>query len=337
MLKNIFVFFVFFLLFSFTNQPAFAGGMMVSVYADTEGATNNNGLYLRVIRVYLNPTIPCKGTTLTFHLSPPQNGDYITTGSGTSTYTMQEDRTESGCNTYAKFGSMVKGVRQVSVDAQNGDTRYTGSAIMVHFDGEYHSESENGSPEGYNYRSSITDPYTSMTSNQPSQSIPTPTNVKISQIEITADPGTKKVHIFWDPIPGITSYTVYKAAGGQYIYQASVNTNLYEMNISASSVFYVAIAAKKDGVEGAKSQILTIDLAKDNISDNPGTVITDKPIESISSTPTTGDNDKTVDALNKKVASLEGKLAESEKKQSVLEQRIGDLINFIKRLFPFFN
>lgn len=329
MLKNIFAFFVFTLLAIIYTQPVFAGGMMVSVYADPDGGTNNNGLYLRVIRVYLNPTIPCKGTTLTFHLSPPQDGDYITTGSGTSTYTMPEDRGDNGCHTYAKMGSMIKGVRQVSVDAHNGSTRYTGMAINVDFDGEYHEDSQT-------YRSSITDPFAGITSNQPSQSIPTPTNVRISQIEITADPGIKKVHIFWDPIPEITSYTVYKAAGGQYIYQASVNTNLYEMNISTSSVFYVAIAAKKDGVEGAKSQIITIDLAKDNISDNPknGTVITGKPIESVSSAP--ANNNLQVDELNQKVASLEGKLAESEKQQNVLQQRLSDLITFIKSLFPFF-
>lgn len=40
--------------------------------------------------------------------------------------------------------------------------------------------------------------------------------------------------------------------------------------------------------------------------------------------------------LEQKIANLEAQLTESKQKQSFLEQRINDLVNFIKKLFPFF-
>lgn len=46
--------------------------------------------------------------------------------------------------------------------------------------------------------------------------------------------------------------------------------------------------------------------------------------------------DSRVDDLNKKVNDLQNQLEQSKKTQSVLEQRINDLVNFIKKLFPFF-
>ncbi len=48
-----------------------------------------------------------------------------------------------------------------------------------------------------------------------------------------------------------------------------------------------------------------------------------------------GEN-KQVDELNKKVNDLQNQLDQSKKTQSVLEQRISNLVDFIKRLFPFF-
>lgn len=45
---------------------------------------------------------------------------------------------------------------------------------------------------------------------------------------------------------------------------------------------------------------------------------------------------KKVEELNKKVENLQSQLEASKQKQSVLEQRINDLVTFIKRIFPFF-
>lgn len=53
--------------------------------------------------------------------------------------------------------------------------------------------------------------------------------------------------------------------------------------------------------------------------------------------PSSSPSDVKKDDLAKKVASLEAQLAESKKEQNILSQRVNDLVNFIKKLFPFFN
>ena len=74
----------------------------------------------------------------------------------------------------------------------------------------------------------------------------------------------------------------------------------------------------------------------------PKPITVPKPIEASTPQPTSKPketekpkSDET-EKLNSKIASLEAKLVESEKKQSFLEQRINDLVTFIKNLFPFF-
>lgn len=402
MLKNSFAFFFFVLLTLITPKPIFAGGGPVEFTAEPNTSLNPGEQYVIHARVYADGPYPtyCKNCYIKLAFQNPQDGDYIAQDSET---TNDEGRI------YAKAISKVTGERIILVAElknSNGTKIDAGSSVALKYTGD-------------------------------SQFLKTPTNLHITQIETTSDTGTKKVHIFWDPVPGATSYTVYKPMSGINYYQTTVDTNLYEMPVSTSSVFYIAVAARKDGMESARSEILTIDLAKDNTSNNPnptsppatinawilrqnlvgqnsrevtvkwgafggnqgtftiyakaankstwdekfdgskgpsatftikanqdyhvkvygcmdkfgtcvdsntlllpkmqtddGKVIIPKPIESVSSTP--ANNNDEVAALNKKVASLEGKLAESQKKQNVLEQRIGDLINFIKRLFPFF-
>lgn len=401
--KNIFAFFVFSLLALVIAQPAYAGGGPVEFTIEPNTSLNPGEQYVVNARVYADGPYPtyCKGCYIKLAFQNPQEGDYIAQDSETTN--------EDG-RIYAKVISKVSGERIIIVSElknSNGTKIDAGSYAALRYTGE-------------------------------SQFLKTPTNLRITQIETTNNSNTRKVHIFWDPVPGATSYTVYKPMSGINFYETTVDTNLYEMNVSTSSVFYIAVAARKGTMESARSEILTIDLAKDNTSNNPnptsppatinawilrqnlvgqnsrevtikwgafggnsgtftiyakpahkndwdekfdgskgpsaaftiksnqdyhvkvygcmdkfgtcvdsnilllpkiqekdGTVITGKPVESISSVPS--ENNQKVEELNQKVASLEGKLAESQKKQSVLEQRIGDLVNFIKRLFPFFN
>jgi hypothetical protein len=53
-------------------------------------------------------------------------------------------------------------------------------------------------------------------------------------------------------------------------------------------------------------------------------------------TPVSNPNAEKMETLNKKVAELEHKLNESNKKQNILEEKINQLLNFIKSLFPNF-
>lgn len=65
-----------------------------------------------------------------------------------------------------------------------------------------------------------------------------------------------------------------------------------------------------------------------------------KPADTIITTPAIqevpGKEDK-VKELSEKVTDLQNQLNESKQKQNILEQRISELVEFIKKLFPFFN
>ena len=309
--------------------PAFAGGQMVAVYADPDGAVNNNGLYLRVIRVYLNPTIPCKGAALTFQFNKPEDGDYIATGSNTSTFTMPEDRDNSGCHTYAKMGSMVKGVRQIQVDARNGDTRYTGSAINVDFDGEYHGDNETN---GYMYRSSTTDPYFSIVTN--SNPTPPPANINawiLNQEVVPLD--SRKVTVKWGAFGGYPgTFTIYA--------KATTNKNDWEQKFDGSKGPSATFTLRADQdyhikVHGCMDKFGTC--VDSNVLLLPKIqILENKVVFPSPSSVTTTSNNSNTDELNQKIENLQNQLEQSKKTQSVLEQRVNELVNFIKKLFPFF-
>lgn len=292
-------------------------------------------MYLRVIRAYLNPTIPCKGTALTFQFSNPQDGDYITTGSGTSTFTMPEDPGDSGCNTYAKMGSMVKGVRQVTVDARNGDTRYTGSAINVDFDGEYHADNETN---GYMYRSSIVDPYAS---NPYWKQYITPTSYPVPS-------GTLSVWVLYQQasIPNRQVTLKWSALNGgpifYIVYGKKANANNWDKLLAdeGGPSATVDIPSNQDYLIRVQGCIRKVgncvdsnELLLPKVEKQDGKIII-PPDQTVTHTPS--GNNQQVEELNQKVANLEGQLQESQKKQSVLEQRVSDLVSFIKQLFPFF-
>lgn len=315
---------------------------MMAIYADTNGSANNDGLYLRVIRVFLHPELSCKGSQITFKFEDTKDGDYVMTGSGNATYTMQEDRTTSGCSTYAKMGSKIKGIRQINVDVtssnQNGGfMNQKGIPLNVDFDGEYHADN---SYNGYSYRTDITDPYVNL-----NQYI-TPTSYPV-------------------PVGNLTVNVLSQEIAPMYNRKVVIKWNVIESSQTGSSVFY-DIYGKPDGDtewhrirsdQAGPSAELTIGrddysikaqacirkvgncidsntLVLPKISEENGAVITTKPIESISSAPS--ENNSQVEELNKKVASLEGKLAESEKKQSALEQTLNNLLSWIKSRFWFF-
>ncbi len=307
--------FLVFLLPLFHAQPVSAGGPHFSLEADSYGSTNSDGTYGRIIR-FVDQDKPCEGTEVTFKFVEPKDGDYVMTTSGNATYIFTKDSPpyyqdgQAICGTTVKMGSKIKGMRQVTVQAKNSSET---PMINVDFDGEYHADN---AYNGYNYWSSQDSPAYRLNHNQTSTP-QTPSNLRITQIETTNDSNIRNVHIMWDPIPGVSTYNIYKNAGNSYYYFTTVDTNLYEMKVNTKSTFYVAVTAKKDSQESSYSQVLTIDLAKEQTPDtNPS-------------------GDSRVDELNNKVANLEAKLNESQQKQSFLEQRVNDLLSLIKRLFPF--
>ncbi|RJQ38498.1 hypothetical protein C4559_01775 [Candidatus Microgenomates bacterium] len=391
-----------FLLLASTNFT-YAGGGPVEFSLEPNTSLNPGEQYIVHARVYADGPYPtyCKNCYIKLGFKNPQEGDYIVQNS---------DATNEEGRIYAKAISKVTGERIIIVTDlkdSNGKKIDAGSSVALKYTGE-------------------------------SIFLKTPTNLRITQVETTTDPNIRKVHILWDPVPGATSYTVYKPMGGINYYHTAVDTNLYEMDVNISSVFYIAVSARKDGMESARSQVLTIDLANiktDTVGNpitpslsassisinawilnqqtsdasnrqvtvkwgafdgNPGTFTIygrltsnknnwDKLLENqkgpsagvtipadkdyylkvsgckdkigtcadsnvlllpkfqeqdgniiIQNPSTVSNEDSKVKELNNKVENLQNQLDQSKKNQFVLEQRINDLVNFIKKLFPFF-
>lgn len=329
--------FVFLLLLSITTTPAFAGGTIFSSYADTSGWANNNGLFGRTIRVFLSPEVPCRGSQITFKFTDPQDGDYIMTGSGNATYTMQEDRGSNGCSTYAKMGSKVEGARKIEIDVSttNQVVGFVGDShiITVDFDGAYHADNEYN---GYSYRTAITDPYSSLNNqnNNANTQVPPSATINAWILNRYKDAaGILQVMIKWgafDGNPGTFSIlgTTDKVNWETLIEGQKGPSATVPIKSNGNYFLKIHGCADKWGT-CADSNVLVISAPSQNT-----TTSTDEKTTSV--TGSAHQQDEQVNALNQKVASLEGKLAESQKKQSVLEQRISSLISFIKHLFPFF-
>jgi len=302
-------------------NPVFAGGSTIAILADSDGWVNESG-YGRIISVYLNTEfIPCKGSEVTFKFADSKEGDYIATGSNSSTYIMQEDKSSDGCSTHAKMISKDAGERKVVVDVKNEGKGSTGT-IRVDFDGKYH---EDNYRDGYSYRSSVYDPYSS------AKYPYLPQNLRMTQIETTIDPRIRNVHLMWDPVEGATSYNVYTSYKGKHPSVVAVSTNRYEAQTPVNSYIEVWVTAKNGELESKNSKTISLYVNADGSKNRPPelnpspTVIYTSP----------ADNSE-VEQLNQKVQNLQNQLDESAKKQNLLEQRITAIMNWIKSIFPFF-
>lgn len=327
----------------FFVSPVFAGGQLVSLYADSDGWVSDT-MYGRVLRVYLHPEYPCKGTQITFKFVAPKDGDYITTGSGNSTYVMQEDRQPyykngilgTTCSTYAKMGSKASEERQVTVEVKNGDSIWhSPPVIKVHFDGKYHGDNHT---DGESYRSSIDDPYWSMTSK--STPIPSSTSqptlsgsiyVKVGNQKYIEGP-KRQVTLSWNKVEGAVKYNVYahlsdmKEYGAAIVGTGSLST---EIGINAFLDYYVKVDACNSAGCISSSEIFVSRMKKED----RGTVVVPSP-STVTTTPSP--NDSNIKELNKKVENLQNQLEESKQRQGALEARLNLIISWIKSIFPLF-
>lgn len=253
-----------FLLATLTFVPSvLAGGGPVYISLGSTLASWNNPSSPRqiVAKVHLHPDVPCVGTKVTFKYEDQKDGDNVSTGADGNAYVIQEvgarwlnGKSVYDCGTYAKYTS------------KNKELKY-GIIIVSTPKGEIHKRKV-----ALNFQNN--DPIISSDDTLPwdneisAANLSTPTNLRVTQIETTADPNTRNVHIMWDPVKGATSYVIYKNAGSSYYYHTTVDTNLYEMKINKNSVFYISVSAKKNDVESTRSQVLTIDLAQEKISDS---------------------------------------------------------------------
>lgn len=335
MLKNSFTFFVFAFLTILCVRPVSAGGQLFDLTADTNGWKSDIG-YGRNVRVFINPSFPCKGTELTFKFIDPKDGDYIATGDGnTGTYVLKDDGI-NGCSTYAKMASKNSETRQITVTGKNGDRVWeapNAPVILVDFDGQYHA---GNAYNGYNYRSSTENPYGSSINAVPT-TLPVPSGsitVSVLSQERVA-PYSRKVVIKWSSLDGNSIfYDIYATPSDEKNWEQLLSDQggpSATLDIRADKDYFVKVQGciRKVG-NCVDSNVLFVPKTQND----DRTVITPKPIQSISTGPTNDTGQ--IEELNKKVSQLEGKLEESNKNQSALEQRINELVAFIKRLFPFF-
>lgn len=331
-----------FLLAALTFVPsAFAGGQLVDLNADSYGATNSDGTYGRIMR-FVWRGAPCEGTEVTFKFVDPKDGDYVMTTSGNATFVFTKDRQpyykngEQVCGTNAKMGSKVLGERNVTVMVKSGSSVWADSPVIkVDFDGQYHA---GNSTNGYNYMSSQDDPYYALIQSQQTSN-PTPPSATINawllKQELSGG-NSRKVTIKWSAFDGYSgTFKVYA--------KSTSNKNNWEESFDGSKGPSADITLKADQdyhlkINGCMdkwgtcvdSNVLTLPKLQRN---EGGTIVVPSPSTIITTPAPTNSN---VEDLNKKVENLQTQLDQSKKTQSVLEQRINDLVNFIKKLFPFF-
>jgi hypothetical protein len=355
------------LLAAFTLFPslAFAGGPIASFYADTNGYVGDAG-YGRVVRFYLRSDLACKGTEVIFKFADSQDGDQITTASGTNDYTFTEDRNSNGCSVYAKASTKNPGVRTINLTVINQGSTYTtpyAPGIKVDFDGKYHGDNQY---DWYSYRTSTADPYAPFATPTPTpQVVPTvapvpttnPGNNNSGSLEIPANfqfkvwvlnqhsigSGQRQVDIKWTAVNGNNVNvlnTIFVKPGHQESGKSNDAGWKFVFNNYGPSA-QITIPDQDFTVKvRACAEHTTSCVDSDPLflpGTHPGTTPVVTPVVSpnVTPAPSTPD-DSHVQELNQRINNLENQLTESKKNQSVLEQRVNDLMSFIKRLFPFF-
>ncbi len=340
MLKNIFAFFVFALLTILSIQPAFAGGGPVSLQAfalqpfdqthafivqtdtytadgDCSSFSNSIGLLDTVENDSVTPfTPPADGTYLQRHFSD---------GNGISTWLSPL------CTTYTKVISGEKRQRTFTETVTIHGTQHQRGIQLSFGDDEYSKQIQSyGRYNNYD-------------------------NLPIPDVYEQAYKGSDKreVKIQWNKIAWATKYAVFtnEVTGANTtppptLVTTTENTQVI-LTLPASANISISVMACKadDSCTTRKDNMY----GSFHLNKMTNVVINNKPpsikpsLQTPSLTPIakttvfpTVVSDKKIAELNEKVANLEGKLQVSEAKQSILEQKINDLITFIKRLFPLF-
>lgn len=119
---------------------------------------------------------------------------------------------------------------------------------------------------------------------------------------------------------------------GDWIYYTPTDTNGNAIQHSLGETYQKAGALTLKSSQGSTITFENIKLKAFTNNPFPDSGETTGISNPKSGTPSA---DQSVDTLQQKVSDLEEKLQKSEAKQSMLEQRIADLVKFLKRLFPF--
>ena len=353
----------------FFTAPVFAGGQMISLEADSYGATNDDGTYGRIIRL-VSQAKPCEGTIVTFKFVEPKEGDYVMTTSGSATFTFTNNRQpyykngEQVCGTTAKMGSKVKGERDVTVTVTDtsGNPIPNGPVLKVDFDGQYHADN---SYNGYNYRSSQDDPY--YVAGYRNSPTPAPTVSAAPEMVYPVDGQVldlEGAYMFKvKPVSGATGYLFGLFQSGEMVYENYRDTRTLSSNgefalwqtnpghakfhVGDVKVMIRALVNNQwtdareitihlqPGCKGCPIPVVAAQPSGLPVPSSPAYPQITPPSITPSQIVVVTDSSASA-ALQNKVDELQKKLEESQKKQSVLQSQLDQIINWLKSIFPFF-
>lgn len=303
MLKKLSIWVFAFSLFAllFTNKT-FAGGGPVEFNIEPNTSLNPGEQYVVHARVYADGPFPtyCKNCFIRLGFVNPQESDYIAQNS---------EKTDNDGRIYAKVISKITGKRTIVAKelARPDGTEITSNSSVV-----------------LNYTGDTITPYPSIKVQE--------FNLKLVDQKYIDGP-KRYVYLKWNKIDGAVKYNVYVRLTDGYYSSAvdATESTTSKVGINAFLDFYAKVAACFDADNCINSpEIFIPKMEKEDIS------ITPEPTVEVSPTIITPKADKKVEELDKKVAELEKKLEASKKKQAQLENRVNDLLDWIKSLLPFF-
>jgi hypothetical protein len=319
-------------LFLFLSPIAFAGGGPVSLtafplrpFADTKSFILQTDIYATQPCSELHPQVTFEdtisGDSITSFV-PPEDGTYLTRHYNTGQPHFQWKEI---CTFYHK--------------ATSGEQRQRIAVVSVTVDG---TNEKRTTPVSFGNDSISQDlqSYGRMNDYDNTPQVDVITEKSLNQYK-------REFSLQWQKIPWAARYTVFAKQiqdDGTIIpigaFETTSDTKT-DLILPKESTFYISVHACKEDDSCNEQPENSYDYLIDKSRGQGKTTTGSKktvllPSVVAPSTSTSNNNDK-VEALHKKVAELEGKLEESNKKQTVLEEKLSQLLNFIRSLFPTFN
>lgn len=141
----------------------------------------------------------------------------------------------------------------------------------------------------------------------------------------------RQVTLSWNKVEDAVKYNVYARLADMNEYGSAIEGTgslSTQVGINAFLDYYIKVDACNSAGCISSSEVFVPRMKKEE----GGTIVA--PSSSIVIPSST--NSSNTEELNKKIENLQNQLDQSKKTQSVLEQRVNDLLSFIKKLFPFF-
>lgn len=311
-------------------SPVSAGGGHVYIDLGSTLSSWNNPSSPRqiVAKVHLHPDVPCIGTKITFKYENPKDGDSYTTGAPKgNTFTITEEgrrwlngRSVYDCGTYAKYTSSNRELKYAIIVVTTPKGDITERKVALNFQSNEPIQSAGDSL-----------PWDNEVFNTPTHS-PYINIWVLNQEVVPLD--SRKVTVKWGAFEGYPgTFTIYvKSASNKNDWEEKFDGSKgpsATFTLRADQDYHIKVHGCMDKFGTCVDSNVLL-LPKIQVKEN-------KVVYPSPSTVTEPSSDSNTDELNQKIENLQNQLDQSKKTQNILEQRINDLLNFIKRLFPFFN